>query len=38
MTSFPNVLMVGDTASSGIGLEGVARSARALANFLAPLS
>jgi phytoene dehydrogenase-like protein len=38
MTSFPNVLMVGDTACSGIGLEGVARSAQALANFLAPLS
>jgi phytoene dehydrogenase-like protein len=37
-TPFPNVLMVGDTVCTGIGLEGIARSAWALARFLAPRS
>lgn len=34
-TLFPNVFLVGDTVSSGIGLEGIARSACELANSLA---
>jgi phytoene dehydrogenase-like protein len=33
---FPNLFLVGDTASSGLGLEGVANSALGLADHLAP--
>lgn len=33
---FPNLFLVGDTASAGLGLEGVANSALDLANHLAP--
>jgi phytoene dehydrogenase-like protein len=36
ITRFRNVFMVGDTACIGIGLEGVARSALALVDELAP--
>jgi len=34
---FPNLFLVGDTASGGLGLESVANSALDLANHLAPL-
>jgi phytoene dehydrogenase-like protein len=34
---FPNLFLVGDTASAGLGLEGVANSALDLADYLAPL-
>ncbi|MGZ5435268.1 MAG: phytoene desaturase family protein [Pyrinomonadaceae bacterium] len=33
---FPNLFLVGDTASAGLGLEGVANSALGLADHLAP--
>lgn len=36
VTPFPNLFLVGDTASEGLGLEGVANSARHLADHLAP--
>ena len=35
---FPNLFLVGDTTSAGLGLEGVAKSALDLANRLAPTS
>jgi phytoene dehydrogenase-like protein len=36
VSPFPNLFLVGDTASSGFGLEGVASSAQALADQFAP--
>lgn len=33
---FPNLFLVGDTASNGVGLEGVAQSASDLADLVAP--
>jgi phytoene dehydrogenase-like protein len=35
-TIFPNVFLVGDTSSSGIGIAGVARSAAAIADTISP--